>query len=205
VSPHIVDGAAIFACMDWRHTEHIQGAARSAGLRHLNTIVWSKGNGGLGGLYRSAHEFVFLFRKGDAAMLNNVGLGKHGRDRTNVWVYAGANQRGSSAHAQAADHPTPKPIELVADALLDVTARGDIVIDPFAGSGTTIISAHGKDRIAYAMELDPLYVDLIIRRFQAFTGIVAVLAESGKTFVEVAQERTAQAKESTSNHNLQVV
>jgi DNA modification methylase len=187
---HVSDGGAVFVCMDWRHSEHIQSAGRRAGLQHLNTIVWVKGHGGLGGVYRSAHEFVFLFKKGDAPILNNVALGKHGRDRSNVWTYPGAGQKGSSAHAQAAHHPTPKPVELVADALLDVTSRGDIVIDPFAGSGTTLIAAQSKGRICHAIDLDPLYVDLMIRRFQKYTETEAVLEESGKTFAEVGRERS---------------
>ena len=188
-SAHLIEGGVLFVCMDWRHAEHVQRAARQANLSHLNTVVWAKGNGGLGGLYRSAHEFVLVLRKGDGPSLNNIALGMHGRDRTNVWSYPGANQRGSSANAKSVNHPTPKPVELVADALVDVTKRGDVVIDPFAGSGTTIIAAQKTGRIAYAMELDPAYVDLIVRRFEKFTGLEAIHLETGKTFAQTAAER----------------
>jgi DNA modification methylase len=188
-SCYLVDGSVLFVCMDWRHAEHVEQAARKVGLPHLNTAVWVKGNGGLGGLYRSAHEFVLVFRKGVVSSVNNVELGRHGRDRSNVWTYPGSNQRGSSANAEAANHPTPKPVELVADALLDVTERGDIVLDPFAGSGTTIIAAQKTGRTAYTLELDPSYVDLIIRRFEKFTGEQAVHAGTGRTFAELMAER----------------
>jgi DNA modification methylase len=192
-SAHLVDGGVLFVCMDWRHAEHVQRAARRAKLEHINTVVWSKGNGGLGGLYRSAHEFVLVLKKGNGPSVNNVELGKHGRDRTNVWTYPGANQRGSSANAELTNHPTPKPLELVADALLDVSRRDDIVIDPFAGSGTTVIAAEKSGRTAFVMELDPQYVDLIIRRFLNFTGIEAVHKATGKSFAQIAEERRAEA------------
>jgi DNA modification methylase len=192
-STRLVEGGILFVCMDWRHVEHVQRAARRTKLHHINTVVWCKGNGGLGGLYRSAHEFVLVLRKGDGAAVNNVELGKHGRDRTNVWSYPGANQRGSSANSELADHPTPKPVELVVDALLDVTQRNDIVIDPFAGSGTTVIAAQKIGRTAFVMELDPAYVDLIIRRFNKFAGIEAVDLATGKTFGQIAEERRAKA------------
>lgn len=191
VAAHVADGGILFMCMDWRHCEHVLRAARGAGLTVVNIAVWSKGSGGLGGLYRSAHEFVFVLKKGDGPILNNVELGKHGRDRTNVWVYPGANQRGSSANAELANHPTPKPVELVSDAILDVTKRGDVIIDPFLGSGTSIISAQKTGRTVYGLELDPHYVDLIIRRFEAFTGIEVIHAETGKTFAQLAEERRA--------------
>jgi len=125
--------------------------------------------------------------------LNNVELGKHGRDRTNVWVYPGANQRGSSANAELGNHPTPKPVELVADALLDVSRRDDVVLDPFLGSGTTIIAAERTGRTAVGLELDAHYVDLIVARFEKYAGIAAVHVATGKTFSEVAAERRADA------------
>ncbi len=189
----LVDGGLVFCCMDWRHSEHVQHAARRSKLTQINTVVWNKGQGGLGGIYRSAHEFVLLFKKGKAPSQNNVELGKHGRDRTNVWTYPGANLRGSSANEQLTNHPTPKPVELVADALLDVTRRDDIVLDPFAGSGTTIVAAEKTGRAAYAMELDSIYVDLIIRRFQSFARVDAVHLATGKTYAQLALERNAAA------------
>jgi DNA modification methylase len=188
---HVADGGVLFVCMDWRHAAHVFRAAGAASLDVLNIVVWSKGSGGLGGIYRSAHEFVFVLKKGNAPTINNVELGKHGRDRTNVWTYPGANRRGSSANAQAKNHPTPKPVELVADAVLDVTKRKDIILDAFLGSGTSIIAAEKTGRIAYGLELDPRYVDVIVRRYQDFTGIPAIQAETGKLFDEVAAERAA--------------
>lgn len=181
----VIDGGVLFVCMDWRHAEHVLRAARSANLTVVTIVVWSKTNGGMGGLYRSSHEFVFVLKKGTRTIHNNVQLGKHGRDRTNVWVYPGANSRGSSANSELKNHPTPKPVELISDALLDVTARGDIIIDPFLGSGTSIIAAEKTGRIVYGMELDPRYVDLIIHRFETYTKIEAVHAETNVTFKQL--------------------
>jgi DNA modification methylase len=178
--------------MDWRHGEHVYRAARAAALSVLYVVVWSKGNGGLGGLYRSAHELVFVLKKGNGPYINNVELGKHGRDRTNVWSYPGANRRGSSANAQAKNHPTPKPTELVADAMLDVTHCKDVVLDPFLGSGTSVIAAEKTGRTAYGLELDPHYVDVIVRRYQDYTGLPARHAETGSLFDEIADECAAE-------------
>ena len=189
----LIDGGLVYSCMDWRHHDNLLRAASRVHLTQKDLIVWNKGHGGLGGLYRSAHELILLFKKGDAHSRNNVELGKHGRDRSNVWTYPAANQRGSSANKQAGNHPTPKPTELVADALLDVTAKGEIVLDPFAGSGTTIISAEKTGRSARVMELDPLYVDLIIERFQDYTGTEVIHVPTGKTFAQIAEERRAEA------------
>jgi DNA modification methylase len=189
VSVHLADGSVLFVCMDHRHAEHVQRAARAAGLSVVTLVVWHKGVGGMGRLYRSAHELVFVLKKGEASVLNNIGLGKHGRDRTNVWEYPGANRRGSSANEQLSEHATPKPVELVADALLDVTSRKDIVVDPFMGSGTTIIAAEKTGRVAFGLELDPRYCDVIIRRFEKFTGVEAVHATTGTTFAAIAEQR----------------
>src|SRR5712671_26067 len=185
-SKHLADGSVLFVCMDHRHAEHVLQAAREAGLSVLTLVVWYKGVGGMGRLYRSAHELVFVLKKGEAPVQNNIELGKHGRDRKNVWEYPGANQRGSSANEQLDIHSTPKPVELVADALLDVTKRKDIVVDPFLGSGTTIIAAEKTGRIAFGMELDPFYCDAAIRRFEKFTGQAVTHAETGLTFMETA-------------------
>jgi ribosomal protein L11 methylase PrmA len=154
----------------------------------------------MGRLYRSAHELIFVLKKGDAPVLNNIGLGKHGRDRTNVWEYPGANRKGYSANEQLGEHATPKAVELVADALLDVTKRGDIVIDPFCGSGTTVIAAEKAGRTAFCVELDPHYCDVIIRRFEKFTGTQAVHAVSGLTFAQLStlRQRDAAATVETS-------
>ncbi|WP_219894313.1 DNA modification methylase [Aquisediminimonas profunda] len=186
---HLSVGAVIFACMDWRQIDVLLGAGKAAGLARINLAVWCKGSGGMGGLYRSAYELIAVFCNGKAPATNNVELGRHGRDRTNAWTYAGANRRGSSASTMLGNHPTPKPVELVADALLDVTRRGDIVLDPFMGSGTTIIAAEKTGRIAVGIELDPKYVDLAVRRWQDATGLVAELAETRQSFGDVAKAR----------------
>ena len=190
---HLADGSALFACMDWRQYGRLEAAAADAGLTLANLAVWSKGSGGMGALYRSAHELIGVFAKGERIATNNIQLGKHGRDRTNVWEYAGANRPGSSAAEVLADHPTPKPVELVVDALLDVTDRGTVVIDPFLGSGTTMIAAERSARIAYGIELDPAYVDVAVRRWQAETGEEAVLEATGQRWSEVCAERSSTA------------
>jgi len=186
---NIVLGAVVYSFMDWRSIDILMAAAKGAGLSHINTAVWYKGSGGMGGFLRSAHEFCGVFCKGDKPRLNNVELGKYGRDRTNVWVYPGANRPGSSSGEVLKDHPTPKNLEMCADAIRDVTVRGDIILDPFLGSGTTLIAAELTSRCCVGIELDPPYVDVCIRRWQNFTGKDAVLASTGKTFAEVAQEQ----------------
>jgi DNA modification methylase len=187
----LLSGAVLFACMDWRQIDVLLDAGREAGLNRINVAVWNKGSGGMGGLYRSAHEFVVVFCNGTSPATNNVALGAFGRDRSNVWTYAGANRRGSSAAQALADHPTPKPVELVIDAILDVTHAGDIVLDPFSGAGTTIIACEHCDREARAIELDPKYVDRTIRRWERLTGERAVHVDSSLTFAELAEQRRA--------------
>lgn len=187
-------GAVIFACMDWRQIDALLQAGRAAGLARINVAVWNKGAGGMGGLYRSAHEFVAVFCNGKTPATNNVALGTHGRDRTNVWTYAGANRKGSSAAGALADHPTPKPVELVVDALLDVTSPRDVVVDPFLGSGTTVIAAESSGRCACGIELDPKYVDRAILRWEQMTGKDAVHADSGLTFAELSAQRRSPTK-----------
>ena len=132
----------------------------------------------MGSLYRSQHELLPLFKKGDAPHVNNVELGKKGRWRSNVWTYPGASSIGSDARQGLQDHPTVKPTAMFEDALLDLTNRGDIVLDPFLGSGSTLIAAVRAGRICRGVELDPLYVDVIIRRYEAETGHAAVLQET---------------------------
>lgn len=189
---HMAEGAAFYSCIDWRSVDLIMAAGRLAGLRHTNTITWNKGSGSMGGApYRSAHEFIVMFVKGNRLAVNNVEMGKYGRDRTNVWSYPGANQPGSSAAKALAYHPTPKPIEMVEDALKDVSKRGALVLDAFLGSGTTLLAAERSGRRARCVELDPAYVDVAIRRWEAMTGKEAVHASSGKTFAQMAIERNA--------------
>ena len=174
------DGAICFVCMDWRHTQQLLTAARAFTLK--NICVWVKNNGGMGSLYRSQHEFVFVFKCGAANHINNVELGKHGRNRTNVWEYRGINSFGRGRDELLKIHPTVKPVALVADAIKDCSMRGDIILDPFGGSGTTLIAAAKTKRRAALIELDPYYVDTIIRRWQAYTGTEAIDADTGDRF-----------------------
>jgi DNA modification methylase len=183
------DGGLIYSCMDWRHMAEMLAAAREAHLELLNLCVWAKTNGGMGTLYRSRHELIFVFRNGDVPHLNNVQLGRFGRNRSNVWNYAGANSFPRNKQKPRIDlHPTAKPVALVADAILDCTKRDDIVLDPFLGSGTTILAAERTGRRCYGIELDLQYVDTAIRRWQQFTGRQAKNSQ-GLTFPEVASER----------------
>jgi DNA modification methylase len=183
------DGGLIYSCMDWRHMSEMLAGAREADLELLNLCVWAKTNGGMGTLYRSRHELIFVFRKGDLPHLNNVQLGRFGRNRSNVWNYAGANSFPRNKQKPRIDlHPTAKPVALIADAILDCTKRDDIVLDPFLGSGTTILAAERTGRRCYGIELDLLYVDTAIRRWQKITGRQAKSSQ-GLTFLEVATER----------------
>lgn len=186
---HVTDGGVMFFCSDWRCLAQLHAAFEAVNLHLINVAVWDKGTGGMGSLYRSQHELVSICVRGKSPGINNVELGKHGRNRSNVWSYPGANRLGSSANKALKLHPTPKPVEMVVDALLDVTNKGDIVLDPFMGSGTTIIAADKAKRIAYGVELDPQYVDVAVRRWQGHSGKPAIHAESGISFDEVARQR----------------
>jgi DNA modification methylase len=186
---HSVDGGTFFACMEWRHLLEIVGAIQAVDCELLNLCVWVKTNGGMGSLYRSRHEFVFVFGRLDATPTNNVQLGRYGRNRTNVWNYPGMNSFARRGRTRGLDlHPTVKPLAMVSDAILDVTQRGDIVLDPFCGSGTTILAAERTGRRGYAIELDPGHVDTAIARWQRMTKQTAVHA-SGKTFAEIRVDR----------------
>lgn len=168
-------GAVHFICMDWRHIDDLsQVAAEIYGAR-LNICVWNKSNAGMGSLYRSKHEFVFVYRVGSEPHLNNVELGKHGRNRTNVWDYASVNTLAGSRREDLALHPTVKPTAMVADAIQDVTRRGDLVLDVFLGSGTTLLAAERTGRRFRGIEIDPAYVDVALERWQAMTNQEPVL------------------------------
>ena len=184
-----IDGAVHFICMDWRHLGEVMNAAGGVYSELKNLCVWNKNNGGMGSFYRSKHELVFVYKVGTAPHLNTVELGKHGRYRTNVWDYAGVNTFRSGRDAELEMHPTVKPTALVIDAIKDCSRRGDIVLDAFSGSGTTIMAAHKSRRRARAIELDPLYVDVAIRRWQSYTGQMATMAVTGESFAEVEQRR----------------
>lgn len=182
-------GALLYCCMDWRHIQEILAAACANELDLINVCVWVKTNGGMGSMYRSRHEEVFVFKSGKSAHINNVQLGRYGRNRTNVWNYPGANgfaRKNSDDDFES--HPTVKPVRLVADAILDSTYRGDIVLDPFLGSGTTILAAERTGRRGFGIELDPVHVDTAIRRWERMTGQKAV-NQDGLSFDEVAVRR----------------
>ena len=185
-----VDGAMHFICMDWRHLPEMLQAAKPVYSELKNLCVWNKTNGGMGSLYRSKHELVFVYKVGTEQHVNNVNLGKSGRYRTNVWDYAGVNSWRSGREADLNMHPTVKPTALVIDAIKDCSHRGDIVLDPCVGSGTTIMAAEKCSRQARAIEIDPLYVDVAIRRWQQYTGKNAQLDITGETFDEAEQRRT---------------
>jgi DNA modification methylase len=184
------DGSLHFMCMDWRHAGELLAAGRTAYAELKNICVWDKGVGGMGSLYRSGYELVFVYKQGNGRHRNNVQLGQFGRNRTNVWRYPGIHScaRSTDEPNLLALHPTVKPVALVADAILDASARHDIVLDPFLGSGTTILAAERTGRICYGVELDPRYVDVIIRRWQAYTGDFARHAVTGQRFDEVAKK-----------------
>lgn len=192
VTSHLIAGAVVFSFMDWRSIHLLYAAGERAGLELINLVVWYKQSGGMGGLYRSAHELVAVFCNGKTPRHNAVKLGKNGRDRTNVWEAPGANRRGSSANEMLEFHATPKPTRLCEDAILDVTRRGEVVLDAFLGSGTTLAACETTGRLCRGIELDPRFVDVSVRRWEKLTGKQAVLAETGESFAEVARRRLAE-------------
>ena len=173
------DGAVHFVCMDWRHMDDVSAVGKAVYNDLLNVCVWNKSNAGMGSLYRSKHELVFVFRVGDVPHFNAVQLGKHGRNRTNVWDYASVNSFKGSRREDLALHPTVKPSGLVADAIQDVTRRGDLVLDLFLGSGTTLVAAERVGRRFRGVDVDPAYVDVAIARWTSMTGGVPERAEGG--------------------------
>ena len=193
VVPYLCDGGVFGTFIDWRGYPTVFAAASKLGLRPLNLIVWAKTNAGMGGLYRSQHELLPLFKKGDAPHINNIELGKKGRWRSNVWTYPGASSRGSDARRGLKDHPTVKPTAMLEDALLDLTNCGDTVVDPFLGSGSTLIAAEKTGRVCRGVELDPLYVDVIVRRYEVATGDAATHVETGETYEALGAHRASEA------------
>jgi ParB-like chromosome segregation protein Spo0J len=184
-----MDGALHFVCMDWRHVEELVRAGHIVYGAMLNLIVWVKTNAGQGSFYRSQHELIGVFRIGKAPHLNTIELGRHGRNRSNVWEYAGANTFRKGRLEDLRSHPTVKPVGMIADAIKDCTRRGQIVLDTFCGSGATLLAAERVGRQGRGLEIDPAYVDLAIRRWQSFTGQDAVHMESGLTFEEMGTRR----------------
>jgi DNA modification methylase len=186
------NGSISFVCCDWRHVVEFVAAGSRVYDELKNLCVWVKSNAGQGSFYRSQHELVLVFKKGDAPHINTFGLGQGGRSRSNVWHYAGANAFKAGGLDELRMHPTVKPVALVADAMRDCSKRGDIVLDTFMGSGTTIMAAEKLGRRGFGVEIDPLYVDVSLRRWQAQTKADAILDSTGETYEEVARRRAAE-------------
>lgn len=182
-------GSLHYICMDWRHLEEISQAG------HIydelkNVCIWNKSNAGMGSLYRSKHELVFVFKNGTVPHINNVELGSNGRYRTNVWDYAGINSFKNRKLLKL--HPTVKPVELIWDAILDASHRGDIILDSFLGSGSTLLACEKAKRVCYGVELEPRYIDTAIRRWEELTKKEAILLASGKSYQELLEEKRCQ-------------
>ena len=190
----LANGGLVYVFMDWRHVTELLAAADELKLQQLNLCVWDKGCGGMGSFYRSQHELAFVFRHGDKQHRNNIMLGKHGRNRTNVWRYPSANM-SQEGREMLKNHPTPKPVPMIMDIIKDVTKPGDIVLDPFMGSGTTLIAAEKTGRYAYGIDADPLYVDLAVRRWELLTGKKAMHAVTGMSFADTQAATTIKVRE----------
>jgi DNA modification methylase len=193
-----IDGGLYYVCIDWRHVVEMITAAKTVFGEMLNLAVWAKTNAGQGSFYRSQHELIGVFRVGRERHRNNVELGRFGRNRSNLWTYAGVNSFGHKRMEHLGMHPTVKPVALIADAMRDCTIKGDIVLDCFAGSGSTLMAAEKVGRRGRGMELEPRYVDVTIRRWEAHTKSEAILDGDGRTFAEVKAERLASQKRITS-------
>jgi DNA modification methylase len=185
LAKHSIDGAIHYVCMDWRHAAELLAAGEDVYSELKNIAVWIKNNPGMGSLYRSQHELVFVFKSGTGRHTNNIELGKYGRNRSNVWRYDSASTQARKGNNLLALHPTAKPVDLVIDVLLDCSHRGEIVLDSFLGSGTTLLAAERTGRICRGIELDPLYVDTSIRRWQNLTGSDAIRLSDSKLFREI--------------------
>ncbi|MDO8978722.1 MAG: DNA modification methylase [Afipia sp.] len=195
LKPVLADGAILYLCMDWRHGSELCEAAAQNGLEQKNLCVWTKSNASLGSFYRSQHELIYVFKHGEGPHRNNFGLGAGGRTRSNVWQYRGVNAFGKDRMDLLGIHPTVKPVAMIADALRDVTRRGDVVLDVFLGSGSTLIAAEETGRVCVGVELDPMYVDAAIRRWQKSTGKDAIHAVTGETFDEIYQRAVSTVTE----------
>jgi hypothetical protein len=193
--PHLTDGAIVEMFIDWRGMHPLVSAARAAALTQLTTCVWDKGMGGMGSLYRQQAEFVLVMKHGAARHINNVALGRHGRNRTTIWSAPGLNGFGRGRREALALHPTVKPVGLIADALLDTSHRGGVILDPFCGSGTTLLASHRTGRIGHGIEFDPVFVDVAVKRMEALTGSPARHALTGLTFAQETERREAKPLE----------
>jgi DNA modification methylase len=191
LAEHSADGSLHFICIDGLHLYEALTAGKRIYRELKNVVVWVKTNAGMGSLYRSQHELVLVWKHGRGKHVNNIELGRHGRNRSNVWTYAGANAFGAERLAELAMHPTVKPVALVADAIRDCSRRGDLVLDNFGGSGTTLIACERTDRKARLIEIDPMYCDQIVRRCQKLTGQKAIHMVSGVAFDDLCKARGA--------------
>ncbi|UVK41213.1 site-specific DNA-methyltransferase [Mesorhizobium sp. AR10] len=189
-----IDGALVYAFMDWRHQFELLSAARTCDLAQHNLCVWNKMSGAMGSHYRSQHELCHIFKNGEAPHLNTVELGRHGRNRTNVWSHPGMSSFGQGRDEALASHSTVKPVQILVDAIKDCTRRNDLVLDPFLGSGSTLIAAEKSGRVCFGIEIDQIYCDTIIRRYQKLTGADAVLEATGETFSALAVKRLANSE-----------
>jgi DNA modification methylase len=188
VFPHVMDGGLFGTFIGWRDLPLAHAVATALGITPIDLVVWANANAIPGGLFRSQYRLLPLFKKGSAAHVNNSSDGKRGRHRTNLWTYS-APSIGSDARRGRPDLPNMKPTSMLEDALTDLTNRGEFVLDPFLGFGSTLIAAENTGRVCCGVELDPLYVDVIIRRYEASTGTSAILADIGETFEEIAAGR----------------
>jgi DNA modification methylase len=188
-----IDGSIHDIFMDWRHLTEMMATGRTVYSELKNLCIWNKSTAGMGTFYRSKHELVFVWKNGTAPHINHFELGQHGRSRTNVWDYPGVNSTRAGRMEELPLHPTVKPVGLVADAIKDCSKRGGLVLDPFCGSGTILIAAERTGRKARAIEIDPLYVDVAIQRWETYTGKSAILASSGESFEIVGEQRAPQA------------
>jgi DNA modification methylase len=191
----LIPGALVYAWMDWRHIDTLIAAGKQSGLSLLNICVWAKTTAGLGSLYRSQHELCAVFKFGDEPHVNNVELGKHGRSRSNLWTARGMASFGRERNELLSLHPTVKPVRLLADAILDASKRGDTVLDPFLGSGSTLLACDEVGRRCFGVEIDPAYVDVTVRRWQQATRRDAIFEDTGETFDERTARRAAEAAE----------
>ncbi len=204
MAAHSRTGAIHFICIDWRHFWDLSQAGREIYSELKNVCVWTKTNAGMGSLYRSQHEFVAVFKNGSAPHINNVELGRHGRHRTNVWTYPGMNSFGAERDEALSLHPTVKPVALVQDAILDCSKRGGVILDPFVGSGTTLIAAERVGRRGFGLELQPRYVDVTLRRFRDVTGVEPLHVESGLTLKEIEDKSKPDPSDPTHANNAEI-
>jgi len=192
-------GSIHYIFMNWLHLLQLLHAAQTPYSELKNLLVWNKNNAGQGSFYRSKHELITVFKKGTSPHINNFGLGGKGRYRSNVLDYPSVNSLNPSSKGDLELHPTVKPVALIADLIRDCSRRNGIILDPFGGSGTTIIAAERTGRIARVIEIDPLYVDVSVRRWERLTGVPARHAQTGLTFEETQVARGHSVGRSTSD------